>query len=93
MDLEIISNLENKIGRAVEMIADLKDETVKQKKENEKLRRQLDECKREFESYKKNIRSEKSKAIVSRPAIDSRRIKERLGKLAGKLAALEDSWS
>lgn len=93
MDLEIISNLENKIGRAVEMIADLKDETVKQKKENEKLRRQLDECQRDFKAYKENIRSEKSKATVSRSAIDGRKVKERLEKLAGKLAALEDSWS
>lgn len=93
MDLEIISNLENKIGRAIEMIADLKEETISQKKENETLRRQLDKCQTEFKEYKENIRSENSKAAVSRAGQDGRKIKERLEKLAGKLAALEDSWS
>jgi FtsZ-binding cell division protein ZapB len=93
MDLEIISNLESKIGRAIEMIADLKEETSSQKKENETLKRQLDRCQREFKEYKENVRSEKSKAVVSRAAQDGRKIKERLEKLAGKLAALEDSWS
>ena len=84
MDLKIISDLENKIGRAAQMIADLKDETAKQKKENQEIRRQFDE-------YRKELR--KSEALVSRPGFDSREIKERLEKLAGKLAALEDSWS
>jgi FtsZ-binding cell division protein ZapB len=84
MDLKIISDLENKIGRAVDMIADLKNETVRQEKENQKLRHQFDEYRKEFE---------KSEDRVSRPGFDSRKIKERLEKLAGKLAALEDSWS
>ncbi len=84
MDLKIISDLEDKIGRAVDMIADLKNGTATQKKENQKLRRQFDEYRKEFE---------KSKVRVSRPGFDSRKIKERLEKLAGKLAALEDSWS
>ncbi len=84
MDLKIISDLENKIGRAAQMIADLKDETAKQKKENQKLLSQFDEYRKEFE---------KSEALVSRPGFDSRELKERLEKLAGKLAALEDSWS
>ncbi len=93
MDLKIISDLENKIGRAVEMIADLKNETVRQKEENEKLKRQLDECRKEFETYKENVEFEKSEAPVSWPGFDGRKVKERLEKLAGKLAALEDSWS
>ncbi len=84
MDLKTISDLEDKIGRAVEMLADLKNEKVRQKKENEKLKSQFDE-------YRKKV--EKSKALASRPGFDSRKIKDRLEKLAGKLAALEDSWS
>ena len=93
MDLKVISDLEDKIGRAVEMIADLRNETVRQEKENDKLRRQLDECRKEFETYRENVEFEKSEALVSQPGFDSRMIKERLEKLAGKLAALEDSWS
>lgn len=93
MDLKIISDLDDKIGRAVGMIADLKNETDKQKKENEKLRRQLGECRKEFETYKENVKFKKSEALVSRPDFNSRKIKERLEKLAGKLAALESSWS
>lgn len=93
MDLKVISDLENKIGRAVNMIADLKNETAKQKKENENLKRQLDGYRKEFETYEKNVMFKKSKAPVSQSGFDSRKIKERLKKLAGKLAALEDSWS
>ncbi len=93
MDLKIISDLDDKIGQAVGMIADLKNETAKQKKENENLRRQVDGYRKEFETYKKKVMFEKSKAPVPQSSFDSRRIKERLKKLAGKLAALEDSWS
>ena len=93
MDLKVISDLENKIGRAVNMIADLKNVTAKQKKENENLKRQVDGYRKEFETYEKNVMFKKSKAPVSQSSFDSRKIKERLKKLAGKLAALEDSWS
>lgn len=93
MDLKVISDLEKKIGRVVNIIADLKNETAKQKKENENLRRQLDGYRKEFETYKKNVKFKKSEALVSRPDLNSRKIKERLERLAGKLAALESSWS
>ncbi len=93
MDSRIISNLEEKIDRAVELIRGLKDENREQEKEKEKLRHQLSECQNDFEEYRKNAKLKTQGAAKSSSAFDSRVIKERLKKLAGKLAALEDSWS
>lgn len=93
MDSRIISNLEEKIDRAVEMIRGLKNEKAEQEKEKEKLRHQLDDCRKDFQEYRKNANLKNSRAAKSSPAFDSRMVKERLKKLAGKLAALEDSWN
>ena len=93
MDSRIISNLEEKIDRAVEMIRGLKIEKEEQAKEKEKLRHQLNEFRKDFEKYKKGTNLKNPRAAKSPPAFDSRIIKERLKKLSGKLAALEDSWN
>jgi FtsZ-binding cell division protein ZapB len=93
MDSRIISNLEDKIDRAVKMIRGLKNEKEKQQKEKEKLRQQLNEFRKDFEEYKKNTKLKSHRAAKTSPVLDSRKVKERLKKLAGKLAALEDSWN
>lgn len=93
MDSRIISNLEDKIDRAVMMIRGLKNEKEKQQKEKEKLRQQLNEFRTELEEYKRTTKLKPHRAAKSPPPFDSRMVKERLKKLAGKLAALEDSWN
>jgi FtsZ-binding cell division protein ZapB len=93
MDSRIISNLEEKIDRAVELIRGLRNEKEEQEKEKDKLRHQLSECRKDFEEYKKSTKLKTHRAAKSPPAFDSRVVKERLKKLAGKLAALEDSWN
>ena len=88
MDTNILQNLEEKIDRAVEIIANLKVEKSKLEKENESLRRQTEELRINMVELKKSEAS-----LVSKANLENGEIKARLEKLVGKLAALEDSWN
>ena len=93
MTINIINDLEEKVNRAIEMIADLKQNKQELEKENENLNRQMDSLKVEFDEYKKTAESKIKEAIDAKPDFDVDEVKTRLSKLAGKLAALEDSWT
>ena len=88
MDTNILQNLEEKIDRAVGIISGLKAEKAKLEKENESLRRQTEELQTNIDVLKKSEAS-----VVARANLESGEIKDRLEKLVGKLAALEDSWN
>jgi FtsZ-binding cell division protein ZapB len=88
MDTNILQNLEEKIDRAVEIIANLKVDKAKLEKENESLRRQTEEFRNNIDVLKNSEAS-----LVSRANLENGEIKARLEKLVGKLAALEDSWN
>ena len=93
MDLKIIADLENKIDRAIELIAGLSGDKLKLEKENASLKRRLEDLQGELDEYIKRTRSQVAKISSSRSDFDSRTVKKRLEKLAGRLAALEDSWT
>jgi regulator of replication initiation timing len=93
MTINIISDLEEKVNRAIEMIGELKENKRELEKENENLNRQVDGIRAEFDEYKKTAESKISEAINAKPDFDVDEVKTRLSKLAGKLAALEDSWT
>ena len=93
MTINIINDLETKVNRAIEVIGDLKEVKQELKKENENLNRQLDNVRVEFDEYKKTAESKIAEAINAKPDFDVDEVKTRLSKLAGKLAALEDSWT
>ena len=88
MDKKILQDLEEKIDRAIELIAGLKVEKSKFEKENESLRRQAEESRKKIDELKKT-----GTLLASRANFESGEIKARLEKLVGKLAALEDSWN
>jgi len=88
-----IKSLEDKIHRAIQLIAGLKDEKLKLEKENESLRAQLEELRVQVEGHKKAIAERPEASSAAHPRFNTRVVKERLEKLAVKLAALEDSWS
>lgn len=92
MDMNIITDLEEKVNRAVGLIADLKKLNTVLKEENDSLKGRLEDLRVEFEKYKKNVSKKIADASASRSDFDTDTIKKRLSKLAGKLAALEDSW-
>ena len=92
MDNNIIADLEDKVDRAIQLIAGLKDKNKKIEEENTTLKRRLEDLKSEFDSYKKKSEKRIADASASRVDFDSEEMKKRLSKLAGKLAALEDSW-
>jgi FtsZ-binding cell division protein ZapB len=93
MDSTVLLDLERKIGEAINTIVDLRKEKEILKKENLSLNKQLDGLKKEIEEFKKKLR--KNASIVADSALSSAApdIRKRLRKLAGKLAALEDSWN
>ena len=93
MTINIITDLEEKVNRAIDMIADLKQNKQELEKENENLNRQVDVVRAEFDEYKKTAESKIAEAIDAKPDFDVDEVKTRLSKLAGKLAALEDSWT
>ena len=88
MDTNILQNLEDKIDRAIEIIAGLKVEKSKLEKENESLRRQTEELRSDLTEMKKS-----EALFASKANTENGEIKARLEKLVGKLAALEDSWN
>lgn len=92
MDLNIISDLEEKVGRAIELIAGLKDNNKKVEEENMSLKRRLEGLRAEYDNYRKDAEKRIADASGSRIDFDSDEVKKRLSKLAGRLAALEDSW-
>ena len=93
MTINIISDLEEKVNRAIDMIGELKENKQELEKENENLNSQIDVVRAEFDEYKKTAESKIAEAIESKPDFDVDEVKTRLSKLAGKLAALEDSWT
>lgn len=93
MNLDIINELENKINRAIEIIADLRTNKQKIEKENETLTRQLETLQNKFDKYKKDAELRITEVSNSKPDFDIDEVKSKLSKLAGKLAALEDSWT
>jgi len=93
MDSRLIKNLEDKIHRAVQMIAGLKDEKSKLEKENESLRAQLEELRIQMRDYKKALAERSVASSAVRPQFDTEAVRRRLEKLVVKLAALEDSWN
>ena len=92
MDKSIITNLEEKVGRAIEVITGLKEDNNKVGKENESLKRRLEDLQIDFDKYKKDVEKKIEEASAPSSDFDSVEIKRRLSKLAGKLAAFEDSW-
>ncbi len=90
--MNIISELEDKVERAIKLIAGLKENNKAVEKENESLKLRLEDLQIKFDKYKKDV--EKKIAESSEPGsdFDGQEIKQRLTKLAGRLAALEDSW-
>ncbi len=92
MDKSIITDLEEKVGRAIELIAGLKENNKKVEKENESLKRRLEDLRIEFDKYKNDVEKKIEEASAPSSDFDSDEIKRRLSKLAGKLAAFEDSW-
>lgn len=92
MDMNIITNLEEKVNRAVDLIGDLKKLNTVLKEENDSLKGRLEDLRIEFEKYRKDVSKKIADASASRNDFDTDEIKKKLSKLAGKLAALEDSW-
>lgn len=92
MNLDMISDLEEKVGRAIELIAGLKDKNNKIEEENMSLKRRLEDLRAEYNVYKKGVEKRIADASGSRIDFDCEAVKKRLSKLAGRLAALEDSW-
>ena len=92
MNDKIITDLEDKVDRAIQLIAGIKDKNKKIEEENTTLKRRLEDLKSEFETYKKKTEKRIADASASRIDFDSEEMKKRLSKLAGRLAALEDSW-
>jgi chromosome segregation ATPase len=88
-----IRNLENNIDRAIEMIAELKDNRRKLEKENESLKRQVEELRGQLAEQKKALSALDGASRHARHDGELRAVKARLEKLVGKLAALEDSWT
>ena len=93
MSSRILQDLEQKVDRAVNLIAGLRSEKNKLEKENESLRRQVGDLRKKIEDYEKSLSKISANPAASRPGFDGQAIKRRLQKLAGKLAALEDSWN
>lgn len=92
MSLDSITDLEEKVGRAIELIAGLKDKNKKIEEENMSLKRRLEDLRAEFDGYRKDVEKRVADASGSRIDFDCDKVKKRLSKLAGRLAALEDSW-
>ena len=92
MDLNIITDLEEKVGRAIELIAGLKKNNKKIEEENVSLKRRLEDLRIEFDNYRKDVEKRIADTSGSRIDFDCDEVKKRLSKLAGRLAALEDSW-
>ena len=68
MDINIINDLEEKVDRAIELIAGLKDNNKEIEEENMSLKRRLEDLRTEYNSYKKN--AEKRIADASGSRID-----------------------
>ena len=92
MNISIITDLEEKVNRAVDLIGDLKKLNTVLKEENDSLKGRLEDLRNEFEGYKTEVSRKIADTSASRGNFDAEEIKKRLSKLAGKLAALEDSW-
>lgn len=92
MDLNIITDLEEKVNRAIDLIAGLKEDNKKIEEENKSLRRQLEDLRSEYNGYRKQMEKKIAETSGSRTDFNGDEIKKRLLKLAGRLAALEDSW-
>ena len=92
MNISIITDLEEKVNRAVDLIGDLKKLNTVLKEENDSLKGRLEDLRKEFNGYKTEVARKIADTSASRPNFDTDEIKKRLSKLAGKLAALEDSW-
>lgn len=92
MDKNIITDLEEKVGRAIELIAGLKENNKKIEKENESLKHRLEDLRIKFDKYKKDVEKKIEEASAPDSDFDSAEVKRRLSKLVGKLAAFEDSW-
>jgi ABC-type phosphate transport system auxiliary subunit len=92
MNSNVISDLEEKVGRAIELITGLKDKNKKTEEENMSLKRRLEDLRTEYDIYRKDVEKRIADASGSRIDFDSEEVKKRLSKLAGRLAALEDSW-
>jgi chromosome segregation ATPase len=88
----VIKNLENNISRAIETIAELRNEKSKIEKENESLRRRIGELQGLLAEQKKAISRDEANRHARKDS-ELQEVKARLEKLVGKLAALEDSWT
>jgi FtsZ-binding cell division protein ZapB len=93
MDKGIIKNLENNVSRAIDMIANLKKEKSILEKENESLRRRIGEFAGQLAEQKNALAAHDKALRQARPDSELQEVKDRLKKLVGKLAALEDSWT
>lgn len=92
MDFNIITDLEEKVNRAIDLIAGLKEDKKKIEKENTSLKRRLEDLRSEYDGYRKEMEKKIADTSGSGPDFNGDEIKKRLLKLAGRLAALEDSW-
>lgn len=92
MDTKLLLDLEKKVGEAVNLIAELRKEKENLQGENRSLKNQIENLSKEIKEYKSKVQKASSKA-ASGGEVDGGLIRKRLRKLAGKLAALEDSWN
>jgi hypothetical protein len=70
----------------------LKEKNKKIEEENKSLKLRLEDLRGEYAGYRKEMEKKIAETSDSRAGFDGDEIKKRLTKLAGRLAALEDSW-
>ena len=93
MNTEVLLGLERKVDEIIKLIVGLREEKEKLERENQSLKHQLEGVRIEIESLRKEKQSDTSESAGFNLGSDGLDIKKRLRKLAGKLAALEDSWN
>ena len=93
MDSRFLEELEDKINCAVDLINRLKDSKIVLEKDNESLRHQLGNLHGKLASLERENSQRAEDSHAARVSIDVTMIKKRLKSLAGKLAALEESWN
>lgn len=92
MNNDVILGLEKKVDEIIGQIVVLREEKEKLEKENHSLKHQLEGVKMEIEGLRSK-QKETSRTASRNLDSDGLAIKKRLQKLAGRLAALEDSWN
>lgn len=93
MKNEVLLKLENRVEAAVKLIHDLRTEKENLDRDNKSLKLKLENLLKKIEELKSEQKNVSSKLAAAKSDSAGLEIKKRLRKLAGKLAALEDSWN